>query len=115
MKHLKDYLSKSINEEIDDNIFWKIDTYFQNNEDELKSFNGLVDVCRANKGFNTSTIDAYLSGNELLSKNQKKFVDFIEDTIHPDTSITKDYNAAFTNIIKTVIGNKTDGIKYTNL
>ena len=29
MKHLTDY----INEKLDDNIFWKIDTYFQKNPD----------------------------------------------------------------------------------
>ena len=97
MKHLTDY----INEELDDNIFWKIDTYFQNNPDELKSFN-------------VSTIEAYLNSNELLSKNQKKFVDFLDNTIKQDTTINKDYNSSIYNIVKTVIGNKTEGTKYTN-
>lgn len=110
MKHLTDY----INEELDDNIFWKIDTYFQNNPDELKSFNGMIDVCRSNKSFNVSTIEAYLNSNELLSKNQKKFVDFLDNTINKDTTINKDYNSSIYNIVKTVIGNKSEGIKYTN-
>lgn len=110
MKHLADY----INEELDDNIFWKIDTYFQNNPDELKSFNGMIDVCRSNKSFNVSTIEAYLNSNELLSKNQKKFVDFLDNTIKQDTAINKDYNFSIYNIVKTVIGNKTEGTKYTN-
>ena len=110
MKHLSDY----INEELDDNIFWKIDTYFQNNPDELKSFNGMIDVCRSNKSFNVSTIEAYLNSNELLSKNQKKFVDFLDNTIKQDTTINKDYNSSIYNIVKTVIGNKTEGTKYTN-
>ena len=87
MKHLTDY----INEELDDNIFWKIDTYFQNNPDELKSFNGMIDVCRSNKSFNVSTIEAYVNSNELLSKNQKKFVDFLDNTIKQDTTINKDF------------------------
>lgn len=111
MKHLIDY----INEELDDNIFWKIDTYFQNNPDELKSFNGMIDVCRSNKSFNVSTIEAYLNSNELLSKNQKKFVDFLDNTIKQDTTINKDYNSSIYNIVKTVIGNKTEGTKYTNI
>lgn len=110
MKHLTDY----INEELDGNIFWKIDTYFQNNPDELKSFNGMIDVCRSNKSFNVSTIEAYLNSNELLSKNQKKFVDFLDNTIKQDTTINKDYNSSIYNIVKTVIGNKTEGTKYTN-
>lgn len=110
MKHLTDY----INEELDDNIFWKIDTYFQNNPDELKSFNGMIDVCRSNKSFNVSTIEAYVNSNELLSKNQKKFVDFLDNTIKQDTTINKDYNSSIYNIVKTVIGNKTEGTKYTN-
>lgn len=110
MKHLTDY----INEELDDNIFWKIDTYFQNNPDELKSFNGMIDVCRSNKSFNVSTIEAYLNSNELLSKNQKKFVDFLDNTIKQNTTINKDYNSSIYNIVKTVIGNKTEGTKYTN-
>ena len=89
MKSLKDFIyeCQNINEEIDDNIFWKIDTYFQHNENELKSFNGLVDICRANKCFNDATIDAYLSGNDSLLKNKKKFVDFIEDNVHILTSL----------------------------
>lgn len=110
MKHLTDY----INEELDDNIFWKIDTYFQKNPDELKSFNGMIDVCRSNKSFNVSTIEAYLNSNELLSKNQKKFVDFLDNTIKQNTTINKDYNSSIYNIVKTVIGNKTEGTKYTN-
>ena len=115
MKKLRDYIINAINEDIDnENMFWKIDTYFQNNNAELKSFNGLVDVCRTNKGFNTSTIDAYVSGNEILQKNTKKFVDFIDDTIQQDTTINKDYTSSLCNIIKTIIGNKTDGTKYSN-
>lgn len=112
MKTLKEYI---LNEELDDNLFWKIDTYFKNNPSELTSFNGMIDVCRSNKSFNSGTIEAYLNGNENLNKNQKKFVDFIEDIIHPDTSINKDYNTSIYNIVKTIVGNKTEGIKYTNL
>lgn len=111
MKRLKEF----IKEELDNNIFWKIDTYFKDNPDELKAFNGMVDVCRTNKGFNTSTIDAYLSSNELLNKNQKKFVDFLDDTIKQDTSINKDYSSAMYNVVKTVVSNKTEGMKYSNI
>lgn len=111
MKSLKDFI---IQEELDDNIFWKIDTFYQNKPDELKSFNGMIDVCRANKGFNSSTIDAYISGNSNLVSKQKQFVDFIEDNIHND-DINKDYSAAMYNIVKTIVNNKTEGIKYTNL
>lgn len=108
-------LTEFIKEELDNNIFWKIDTYFKDNPDELKAFNGMVDVCRTNKGFNTSTIDAYLNSNELLNKNQKKFVDFLDDTIKQDTSINKDYSSVMYNVVKTVISNKTEGIKYSNI
>ena len=80
----------------------------------MKSFNGMIDVCRSNKSFNVSTIEAYLNSNELLSKNQKKFVDFLDNTIKQDTTINKDYNSSIYNIVKTVIGNKTEGTKYTN-
>jgi hypothetical protein len=116
MKRLDKFIREHIlNEDIDDNIFWKIDTYFQNNDTELKAFNGLVDICRTNKGYNSKTIDAYVSGNESLFKNQKKFVDFIEDNVQQDTSLSKDYSSSLYNIVKTVIGNKTEGIKYTNI
>ena len=116
MKRLTTFINEQIlNEDIDDNIFWKIDTYFQNNDTELKAFNGLVDICRTNKGYNSKTIDAYVSGNESLLKNQKKFIDFIEDNIQQDTSLSKDYSSSLYNIVKTVIGNKTEGIKYTNI
>lgn len=112
MRSLSTYI---IQEELDDNLFWKIDKYFQNKPDELRSFNGMIDVCRANKAFNTNTIDGYLRGNTCLLNNQKKFVDFVDDTVQQDTSINKDYTAAMYNIVKTIIGNKTDGVKYTNI
>lgn len=112
MERLKDYI---LNEELDDNIFWKIDNYYKDRDEELKSFNGLVDICRTNKGYNTDTINAYLSGNAVFNKNIKNFVDYIYDTVKPDPSINTDYTKSLHNIVKTVISNKSDGIKYTNI
>ena len=111
MKRLKEFITESI----DDNLFWKIDTFFQNNDSEGKSFNGMIDVCRASKSFNLDTLEAYLKANDNLSSNTKKFVDFIEDNINPDTTINKDYSRSLYNIVKTVVGNKGEGMKYSNL
>lgn len=112
MKSLKEFIN--INEELDENIFWKIDTYYKDKNDEFKEFNKLVDTCRINKAYNTNTISNYINNNEILSNNIKTFVDFLDDTIHIDLTINKDYISSMYRIIKTIIGNKTLGVKYTN-
>ena len=111
MKRLKDFI---INEELDDNIFWKIDTYFQNNPIEQKSFNGMVDVCRANKSFNQDTIEAFLTANSSLNRNTKKLLDFLNDDINSDTT-NNNYMYSMYNVVKKIIGNKTEGTRFTNL
>lgn len=112
MKRLKDFI---IYEELDDNIFWKIDTYFQNNSSERQLFNGMIDVCRANKSFNQGTIEAYLRANSSLNRNSKKLLDFLNDDVHTDTTINNNYLYSMYNVVKKIVGNKTDGVKYTNL
>ena len=64
---------------------------------------------------NVYAIQTIMAFFVFCENDKKKFVDFIEDNVQTDSSISKNYTSAFTNIIKTVIGNKTDGAKYTNL
>lgn len=111
MKSLYRYITESL----DNNIFWKIDKFFERNQDELRSFNGLIDICRSSKSYNKSTVEAYINGNEDLYNILKTFVDFIEDIVHKDNSINKDYYLAMYNIVKVVVNNKSEGMKYTNM
>lgn len=103
-----------IKEDMNDNLFFKIDVYFKDKPYQMNVFNNLLDVCRNTKGFNVNTVKQYLEENTTLNNNFKTFVDFIEDNIHPDYSINRDYHASMYNIVKKIIGNKSEGLHYTN-
>lgn len=107
MKSIKSYIKESV----DDNLFWKIDTFFYNNEPELKEFNNLVDYCRDHPGFNHKNIEEYLK--EHPYKNIKNLIDFLDDTIK-QTATDRNYTYILTVIIKQLLGNKTESMKYTN-
>ena len=107
MKNLKNYIEESFEE----NTFWKIDKYFEKNEDERKSFIRLIDYFRDHPGFTTKQVKEYLEENEF--KNFKKFIDFLDDIIKPSTT-DRDYNHILYMIIKRIIGDKNKGKEYTN-
>lgn len=111
MKRLKEFITESF----DDNLFWKIDQFFGNDKDGLKVFNSLIDICRTNKSYNVKTIEAFLMGNEKFKSHLKKFIDFLEDTIHDTQGINKDYTQLLYIVVKQIIGNKSEGNKFTNL
>ena len=107
MKSLIDY----INESLDENTFWKIDKYFERNPKEKKIFIDIVDHFREIPGFNTKNVEEYIKDKEF--KNLKKFIDFLDDIIkNEDTN--RDYNYLLYMIIKRIISDKVEGIKYTN-
>ncbi len=107
MKNLNKYLKESFEE----NTFWKIDRYFDKNEDERKIFIDIVDHFRDNPGFTTKSVEEYIQDKEF--KNLKKFIDFLDDIIKPNTT-DRDYNHILYMLIKRIISNKVEGEKYTN-
>ena len=108
MKSLIEYL----NESFEDNLFWKIDKYFERNKEEYNIFIYLVDYCRQNPSFNKQLLEDYLIQHPF--KSLKKFVDFLDDVIKVD-STDRDYIYILSIIIKMILSNKTDGIKYTKI
>lgn len=102
---------KKIDEALDNNLVWKIDKYLDRDENERKDFYDLVDYCRDNKAFNQKDLEEYLTDHPF--KNLKKFVDFIDDVINPDLD-NRDYIYKLTVILKQLITNKEEYLKYTN-
>jgi hypothetical protein len=107
MRNLIDIIKESFEE----NTFWKIDKYFNKNEDERRIFIDMVDYFRDHPGYNTKDIEEYIKDKEF--KNLKKFIDFLDDIIKPNTT-DRDYNHILYMLIKRIIADKVEGEKYTN-
>lgn len=102
-------LNKFIKESIDDNLFWKIDKYFEKSIKERNQFLSLVRHCRKNPGFTNKDVEEWIKENEFI--NLKKFVDFVDDVVKIDTT-DRDYTYILYKIIKLIIANKSEGEKY---
>lgn len=102
-------LNEFIRESIDDNLFWKIDKYFEKSVKERNQFLSLVRYCRKNPGFTDKDVEKWIKENEFI--NLKKFVDFVDDVVKIDTT-DRDYTYILYKIIKLVIANKSEGEKY---
>ena len=102
---------ENIEEALDDNLIWKIDKYFNKDEEERKYFYDLVDFCRDNRSFNKKDLEEYFKDHPF--KNLKKFVDFIDDVIKSEDE-NRDYTYKLTVILKQLISNKREYSKYTN-
>lgn len=105
MKTLSNFLLESI----DENLFWKIDKYFERNKEEYNQFVSLVNYCREMPGFNNQTIEEWLKTNKFT--DIKKFVDFLDDIVKSETS-DRDYSYILYKAIKLIIANKKQGEKY---
>lgn len=105
-------LSQYINESFEDNLFWKIDKFFDRNKTEYDVFIDLVDFCRNNPGFNKQILEDYLLQHPF--KSLKKFIDFLDDVIKVNTT-DRDYIYILSVIIKMIISDKSEGIKYTKI
>ena len=104
-------LDEYINESFEDNLFWKIDKYFENHDDEKKIFIDIIDYFRDHPGFNKKTVEDYIQDKEF--KNMKKFLDFLDDIVKQEDT-NKDYTYILYLVIKKIISDKVEGEKYTN-
>lgn len=111
MKQLNNYINDKIYESFEDNLFWKIDKYFERNELEKKQFIDIVDYFRDHPGFNKKTIEEYLEKNKF--EKIDKFIDFIDDIIKKEDT-ERDYKYILYMVIKRIIENKNLEKKYTN-
>lgn len=107
MKTLANYIKESF----EDNLFWKIDKYFENHDEERKLFIDIIDYFRDHPGFNKKTVEDYIQDKEF--KNMKKFLDFLDDIVKQEDT-NKDYTYILYLVIKKIISDKVEGEKYTN-
>ncbi len=108
MKRLKEYIF----EELDDNVFWLLDKWFERNEAQYKEFIELLVKSReGGDKVNIDDLKKNIKGTSL-EKNLKQFVNFIDNEVNPETN--KDYLYSLKQIIEIVIGKKEKN-KYLNV
>lgn len=105
MKSLQYYLFEHFSE----NIFWKLDKWFEGNENQYKEFIEILVAYAQHKIITPSKFEEYIKNTEIY-KNIKEFVNFIYDD--KDDANIKDYVKSFQEIIKFVSSNKSIDNKY---
>lgn len=106
--------TKPTNESLDvDNLFWMLDTWFANNEQEKTSFISLVDNCIIKKTYNKNDL-AKLCDN--INFDIRPFINFIsKDAVIKDNEredVNIDYYYELKKIIDALISNKATNNKY---
>lgn len=103
MKTLKTY----IYEELDENIYWLLDKWFERDEENMQLFIELVAECGA-KTISVERIKEMIA-NTTFEQNLKQFINFIDGDVHDNE---KDYYYVLKKIIETVSANKSAENKY---
>ena len=99
---LTEYIS--INEALDDNLYYKLDRWFDNDPDGKKAFINVVSNCKNVAPLNVELVKALLSTIKL---DVNRFIDFIMDNID-NTQQINDYMYIMMKVIETIIANKTN-------
>ena len=100
MISLKDYIF----EELDDNLFWLLDKWFERNENQKSEFIGITVQCRQEGDkVNIDNLKKLLHNTEL-KKNLKEFINFVDNDLEPQNN--KDYLYELKQVIEVVIGKK---------
>ena len=102
MKHLTQF----INEELDENIFWLLDKWFENNEQDKQWFIELLAQYKTDK--TRKTIDKYVK--DIPNEHLIQFVNFIDNTITTDKQL--DYIYKLQQILDICTTNKGKSNKY---
>lgn len=113
MKHLSTYIFESkklssindhIFEELDDNIWWLLDKWFERNEQQYQEFVEIVIKCKQEGDkVNIDNLKNIIKGTQL-EKHLKQFINFIDNEVNPISN--KDYFYILKQIIETIIGKK---------
>lgn len=105
MKSLYSYIVEHFSE----NIFWKLDKWFENNTVQYNEFLNILSEYAKNKLIIPSKFKEYIINTELFS-NIEEFVNFIYDD--KDNEYSKDYIKSLQQIISFVISNKSSKNNY---
>ena len=105
MKNLKDFINESrINEDVDDNLFWLLDKWFERNENQKSEFISILVQCRQEGDkVNIDNLKKLLHNTEL-KKDLKEFINFLSNDLEPQNN--KDYVYELKQVIEVVIGKK---------
>lgn len=97
-------LKQYITEELDDNIWWLLDKWFERNETQYQEFIELIVKCKQDgEKVNIDNLKEYIKGTQL-NKHLKSFINFIDNEVNPDNN--KDYLYSLKQIVETVMGKK---------
>ena len=97
-------LTQYIIEELDDNIWWLLDKWFERNEQQYQEFIEIVVKCKQEgEKVNIDNLKKFIKGTQI-EKHLKQFINFIDNEVNPVNN--KDYLYSLKQIIETVIGKK---------
>ena len=100
MKSLNQYII----EELDNNMWWLLDKWFERNEQQYQEFITIIVQCKQNgEKVNIENLKEYIKGTQL-EKNIKQFINFIDNEVNPVTN--KDYLYSLKQIIEMIIRKK---------
>ena len=100
MKSLNQYII----EELDNNMWWLLDKWFERNEQQYQEFIIIIVQCKQNgEKVNIENLKEYIKGTQL-EKNIKQFINFIDNEVNPVTN--KDYLYSLKQIIEMIISKK---------
>ena len=97
-------LTQYIIEELDNNMWWLLDKWFERNEQQYQEFITIIVQCKQNgEKVNIENLKEYIKGTQL-EKNIKQFINFIDNEVNPETN--KDYLYSLKQIIEMIISKK---------
>lgn len=100
MKSLNQYII----EELDNNMWWLLDKWFERNEQQYQEFITIIVQCKQNgEKVNIENLKEYIKGTQL-EKHIKEFINFIDNEVNPETN--KDYLYSLKQIIEMIISKK---------
>ncbi len=105
MKSLKNFIYENrINEDVDENLFWLLDKWFERNENQKSEFIEIIVKCKQNGDKVSIDNLKKLLHNTELKKDLKEFINFLSNDLEPHNN--KDYLYELKQVIEIVIGKK---------
>jgi hypothetical protein len=106
-------LKQIINEELDDNLLYMIDMWFERNEDEMQEFIELIIKCKKDHIININKLKTYIDETNIFRTHLCEFINFVDNDIYANTE--KDYYNKLKSILEQVIANKSKQNKYIKM
>ena len=98
-------LNQYILEELDNNLFWLLDKWFERNTNQLEDFKILVNKYH-DENFTIDDLEDELNKTKYLKSQLEKFINFIDNDIRPVKE--KNYIQILKDIILQVLNNKSN-------